>query len=158
LQNRWQNVRREFYSAPPPFCYRDDLPNIEVAGLGDLGQINVRMGCSLFLFDFRSSNSIFGVRIRFSEFEFDFRSSNSVFGVPVRFSQRIRGTLYSILRICVVHKLGSTVLYAKGKILMTKNKVFCSAIALFAGSIFAVSAWAQQPAPKLTMKMLKPDV
>jgi glyoxylase-like metal-dependent hydrolase (beta-lactamase superfamily II) len=41
---------------------------------------------------------------------------------------------------------------------MTKNKVFCSAIALFAGSIFAVSAWAQQPAPKLTMKMLKPDV
>src|SRR6266852_9933084 len=41
---------------------------------------------------------------------------------------------------------------------MTKSRIFCSAIALFAGSIFAVSAWAQQPAPKLTMKMLKPDV
>src|SRR6266852_6783840 len=41
---------------------------------------------------------------------------------------------------------------------MTKSKIFCSAIALFVGSIFAVSAWAQQPAPKLTMKMVKPDV
>jgi glyoxylase-like metal-dependent hydrolase (beta-lactamase superfamily II) len=41
---------------------------------------------------------------------------------------------------------------------MTKNKVFCSAVALFACTIFTVSAWAQQPAPKLTMKMLKPDV
>jgi len=41
---------------------------------------------------------------------------------------------------------------------MTKSKIFCSAIALFVGTIFAVSAWAQQPAPKLTMKMLKPDV
>src|SRR6516225_11704824 len=61
-------------------------------------------------------------------------------------------------QICIVHKPGSRVLYPKGKILMTKNKVFWSAIALFAGSIFAVSAWAQQPAPKLTMKMLKPDV
>src|SRR5207248_1574988 len=41
---------------------------------------------------------------------------------------------------------------------MTKSRIFCSAIALFVGTIFAVSAWAQQPAPKLTMKMLKPDV
>src|SRR5437867_11897532 len=41
---------------------------------------------------------------------------------------------------------------------MTKSKIFCSAIALFVGTSFAVCAWAQQPAPKLTMKMLKPDV
>jgi glyoxylase-like metal-dependent hydrolase (beta-lactamase superfamily II) len=34
----------------------------------------------------------------------------------------------------------------------------CLAITLFAGSIFTMSAWAQQPAPPLTMKMLKPDV